>query len=518
MSNSVPVSIKLTAVDAVTAKVSAINARLSKIVAPVTQYQTAFSNLSKEMGLERVGVSLSKVGSTSANFFNDLFGGASRAGLAIAAAGGSLFALTNSFAQSGNEIENVSKRLGMSTDAFQELSFAFKMADISQEEFVAGMTKLQRGMVETRMGTGEAMPVFQAFGISMKTSSGRVKKAEEILGEFSDAMAKTKDESLRTKAVMAVFGRGGAPLLNLFSKGSKGIQEFREQAKKIGAVMDKEQIANASKFDDGLKSIGATLLGVRNIIGAALAPAILKLGEKFQAFLLKNEPEIKRLSELFADALPKAFDKAGTFFLSLSEKSQPLINIFTKLVDIFGAANVALGLFVATFFGPAIVSFIKMGAAIFGVISPLGRLVYQLGALASGPLLAAFRLAFAASPIALAITAVAALSTGVYLLWKNWDSVLDKMSSAWNFMKRFLGFSPGSVVGPIQGPTRDGTPLGAPIGAQAVGVTAAKGSVNRTENQIEVRFENMPTGTRVEAIKSEIPIDLFSGYSSAGRD
>ena len=559
--NSVPISIKLNAIDGVTAKVAAINARLAKVTAPVSRLQTSFANLGKESGLSAIGESLGKVGSNGKEFFDNLFSGVAKAGLAIVAAGGALYKLTDSFAQAGNEIQNVSERLGISTDAFQELAFAFHMADISQEDFVASMQKLQKNMVEARMGTGDAMHAFNALGINLKTSSGRVKNAEEVLGEFADGIHGIKDAALKTKLVMTVFGKSGAPLLNLLSQGSAGIAKFRAEARRVGAVMDKDQIANASGFDDAMKSVGATLLMVRNIVGSAVAPELVKIGEALQSYILDHVDDIKSFAKQFAEGIPGALKMATDALASLWQAVQPVISIIKTLADTFGGLNLILGVLTAYIFGPAIASFVALAGSIISLGTSIGGLIIRLGGLVLGPIIAMFGTFFSAifsglpilgalnavliaNPIGAIVTGVALLAAGFVFLYKNVKPVADLIDWTFDKLKSLAGITgtgdffghgtiktktpelPQGAFGaamPQMASTQQsafgipglGQPtIGPPVGAQAVQQDAAKGSVNKTENQVTVSFENLPRGTKVEQTKTEAPLDLFMGYAS----
>lgn len=585
MASNVPVVIKLTAVDAVTAKLAGMNAKLAKMTGPITRTSMSFKSLGGEVGrtFSTLGVtqaisSLGKVGSAGKEFLGEVVGAATKAGLAITGAGASLFALAHTFSQSGDNIKNVSERLGLTTDAFQELSYAALQGDISQEDFTQAMTRLQKAMVETRMGTGEAQHAFNALGISMAGQGGRIKKSEEIFGEFADGIASVKDEALRTKLVLTVFGKSGAPMLNMLKDGAAGIQKFRDEARKIGAVMDKDQIKAAEEFDSGMKSIGATLTSVRNIIGAAVAPAILNLGRTLQDYILKHTDDIKDFAKQFADALPGAIDKAIAFLKYLKDAVQPVLAVLKMLTDYFGVMNVALTALVAYVAGPVISSFLGLASAILSSVASMSTMILSLGRLAVGALMpaisaivafigsvasgstvmAAFNAIMIANPIGVIVTAVGLLAAGFYFLYKNVEPVAELVDSFFGTLKKIGRFLLTPILGweeaqiktpdlpkgnfgldigpnssnqlssfspPTLGPNSSSqlssfTPptLGPSLGVASVASQAAKGSVNQTESRVQIDFSNMPRGTRVETTKTETPLDFSIGYAGAGLD
>jgi len=447
--NSVPVVIKLTAIDEVTAKLAGMNAKLAKITAPAMKTQMAFRGVGGEISkaFKMIGAgpaieSLSNIGSKGKDFLGDVVGAATKAGLAIAGAGASLFALAHSFANTGDNIKNVSERLGISTDAFQELAYAALQADVSQEDFTAAMTRLQKGMVETRMGTGEAMNAFNALGIEMNKADGSAKKSDQVFSEFADGIAGVKDESLRTALVMKVFGKSGGPLVTMLAEGSAGIEKFRKEAKRIGAVIPEDEIKIAAQFDGALKGIIATFTGIKNVIGAAVAPALLALGKSLQEYIIKYTPEIRAFAKSFAESLPGAIDKSIELFKSLWASLQPVISVLKTIIDYVGAFNVALIAVVAYIIGPAVASFLSFAGAIIG--PAVGALVSFIGMIATGtPFMAAFNAVLLANPIGLIIAGVALLGTAFTLLYNNVEPFKKLIDGLWESTKSFFSWFGG---------------------------------------------------------------------------
>jgi hypothetical protein len=78
---------------------------------------------------------------------------------------------------------------------------------------------------------------------------------------------------------MEIFGRGGKDLIPMLNKGSEGIGEFREEAHRLGIVLDAETIANAKKFRLESHLLEARLEGLRNTIGSAVLPWLIKFGD-----------------------------------------------------------------------------------------------------------------------------------------------------------------------------------------------------------------------------------------------
>lgn len=486
-----PISVVISAVDNVTYKVMAINEKLKRITAPVGKVRTAFQNLGTELGLQRLGQALGRAGKTGKEFFNDLSRSVMRVAAVGAAAGAAIYGITRSFATAGDEIKTVSERLGLSTTAFQELSYAASRADVDQQQFTNAMDKFNKGIGEAAAGSGEAFVGFNALGISIRDASGRVRSMDELLPEVADKLGDIQSESVRAAVASKLFGREGAKLNGIFKEGSKGLAALREEARRVGAVMTPEQIAAAEAFDDGMKSVGATLLMVRNVIGAALAPKLVELGAKLQQYILGNQDKIAAFANAFADRLPGILSALINLFSMLGAVLRPIVGLVTWLADTFGETAVILGA-LAAYFAPALVSLFSFASALGSVAMAAGNVLLILAGIVGWP-------------ISLAV----ALGAGLVALYKFFTPFQEIVDKAFGAVQRFFGFGGGDSMALSTG---GGPSMGPPVGAMKTVDASSRAGANRSENHVVVDFNNLPKGTRVETKKADGGLDLSLGY------
>jgi len=159
-----------------------------------------------------------------------------------------LAAATKSFADAGSEISDMAARTGLSTDALQELAFAAKQSGTSLGAVEKGIRKMQQAAASK--------------GIS----------PEEAFMRMADKIADIEDPAKRTALAIKTFGKAGAELIPLLSQGADGMEELRAQARDLGLVMSATDIAAADELGDSLDALWDTMGGVKNMIGASLAP------------------------------------------------------------------------------------------------------------------------------------------------------------------------------------------------------------------------------------------------------
>jgi hypothetical protein len=509
-----PISVVISAVDNVTYRVMAINEKLKRITAPVKKVRQAFSALGEEAGLGKLMTGLGKVASTGKEFFSELSSMVFRVGAAGFAAAGGIFALTRSFADAGDDVKKMSERLGLTTDAYQELAFAAKMANVDQETFDSSMSKFSRGIAEAAVGQGEAITGFSALGISVRDATGHVRSLESLLPEVANKMNKIQNQSVRNAIAAKIFGKEGMKLNGIFQEGAEGLEKLRKEAHRVGAVMTPEQIEAATKFDDAFKSIGATLLMVRNVVGAALAPVLVDLGTKLQTYILNHQEDIKKFAAAFAEKLPDVLSQIGQLLQNLGPIVMVAVRAFNWLSSVFGEVNVAAAGLFAWFGGFKVLgSLFNFIRAIGGVLPTALRFAWTAISLVAGVI--ADLVAALAALVGWPVVVAAALIAAAIAIWKWWEPISKFVVGVWDKFKGFFGGKTEITQNSIGGSS---PAFGPALGTMGNVDAATRIDGQRSESHVLVEFQNAPKGTRVKnASQSQATeLELKLGVSMQG--
>jgi hypothetical protein len=265
----------------------------------------------------------------------------------LAAAGAALsapiIASVKAYIDLGSELDDVSQRIGINVKALSELRYA---ADLTG----SNITDLEKA--------------FRKAGIATD------KEFEKI----ADAIAAIEDPAERTAAAMKKFGKSGASLVPLLSMGSKGIQQFREQAEFLGLSMTGEQAAGAAALGDSLDILLKSIQRLSFEIGAALQPALQDLAAWTVAAI---KSAVKWISENKEAVVVVAKVAAGTLVAAGA------MTAFGTSVLIAGvslkAMGVALGAVTSAF---ALLRTIAT-LSVFSIVNPLNVALALLGGLAA---------------------------------------------------------------------------------------------------------------------------------------
>lgn len=184
----------------------------------------------------------------------------------VVAAAAAFAGVTVSVAELGVETSRTAIKLGITTDAVQELRYAADISNVSFEALTTGMKFLSKNVAEAAMGSTTLSA--QLAGIPLHDTNGRLKTADELLVALSAEFVKIKDPIKQTDVAVRLLGRSGTELIPFLKQGPEGIAKLRQAAHDMGVVLDEKTIEASKRFNFALKELKWSLFGLRNDMGA----------------------------------------------------------------------------------------------------------------------------------------------------------------------------------------------------------------------------------------------------------
>lgn len=143
------------------------------------------------------------------------------------------------------------QKLGVGVEALQELRHAGEESHIPIEQLEAGLNGLNStlGALRTRVGDGRIRKAFDELGIPQSTLK-TMKTADDLLPILADhlvALGNHADQVQIAKKLQV------EELLPLLLKGSAGIADLRDEARKLGIVMGEETVERLSEMNHEMK-------------------------------------------------------------------------------------------------------------------------------------------------------------------------------------------------------------------------------------------------------------------------
>ena len=342
-------------------------------------------------------------------------------GVTVTAAAGALFGIVKTTANHGEEASKLAERLGVTTEAYQKMSFAAHMADIGTEEFNQSMSILTRTMGATRQGSKEAAGAFAGVGGKVAGLVRNGASADEVLLSISDRFKQIKDPAKKAALAQQLFGRAGQRMIPFLNKGSEEMRKAFEMAEEYGLVLDGDVIDASNRFNDGLKELVAQGVGLKNIIGSGLLKTLAPLIEELNQWVSTNK---KLIAQNLTEVIQGLSDVVQVAFGTLKK----IVTVVVALVKPIGGLGTAVKLLVggfAAFKALQLVSDLgSMATAISGTITgwqALGKagMLANLKMLA-GPLL------------------IGAALVGLFLLFEDLLGMIQGRDSFFGFIDRWF--------------------------------------------------------------------------------
>jgi len=167
-----------------------------------------------------------------------------------------------------DDIGKTADRIGITTDALQELRAVAESAGVEQSALDNSIEKLGKGLAEAAMGIGTAKYALDELGLSANDLMGL--GLDGALAKIADEINKVPDPMQKTALATQLFGRSGAPMLNLLREGAAGMAKMRQEARELGIVIDEDLIRNAEEAQTQLDLMS-------RVINAELSSALISL-------------------------------------------------------------------------------------------------------------------------------------------------------------------------------------------------------------------------------------------------
>jgi len=315
---------------------------------------------------------------------------AKRVGVAMTAIGAGITAAlggaVKSWADAGDEIQKMSLRTGIGTEALSEYSHAAMLSGTSLEGMETGIRRMQRAITEAGDETakgGETLGTYQEalakLNLTYEDLAGL--SVEQQFETIAYALADVEDATTKAAIAQEIFGRSGTQLLPMLAEGKAGLEAMRQEARDLGIVYDQEAANAAANFNDSLERLTAAFHGVIMVIGPVVAdildelvPALQNAITQFRDWIAAH-PVLTEWLVKAAAAVGILFSTLGPFLIMLPG----IVSLFSTLSTVLGFAGGAVGL-TGALTGTGVAA-TAAGVGITGLVATLAGPAALIGAL-----------------------------------------------------------------------------------------------------------------------------------------
>ena len=233
-------------------------------------------------------------------------GVASAAALASATAAiGAAVKGASEMASYGDNIDKMSQKLGMSTEAYQEWDAILQHSGASIDSMQASMKTLA-----TAAETGN--DAFTKLGLSQAEIANM--SQEELFGATITALQNVESETERTYLAGQLLGRGATELGALLNTSAEDTEAMRQRVHELGGVMSEDAVKASAQFKDNLQDLQTAVDGVKRGVVGGFLPALNDIMAGFTSLVAGEEDastQIESGIEAFIEEFTHVGEKVG---------------------------------------------------------------------------------------------------------------------------------------------------------------------------------------------------------------
>lgn len=242
------------------------------------------------IGLDTDDKSFDEAQQQVAGIHKGMLGVIAVAGAMAAAVAGAAVALVNDFTETAVEADTLAKRVGVTTQELQKLSYAASAFGVEQDALVDGLKELSLRTDEfVKTGEGSGKESFQRLGLGAKQLG---KYTNDTAGLFDLLLTKLRgvqDAAARQRLADELFGGTAAEqFIPMLTASAESIDALKQEAVDLGIVMSDESVKAAKAYSLEMKRVQGVFTGIKNQIASAVLPIILELTKSFREFLTSN--------------------------------------------------------------------------------------------------------------------------------------------------------------------------------------------------------------------------------------
>jgi len=260
----------------------------------------------------------------------------------LVAAGGAAIGMANKYASMGDDIAKTAQKVGIGTDALQELRYAGEQTGVESDQLDRALGRLNQRMGRAAAGNDNYAEALANLGVDMDRVKEGTIETDEAFMQAIETLHGMEDASEQAAMAGELFGtRLGRELLPMIQSGNIEVAELREKLHELGGVMDEDAVKAAEDYRDNMNDLRKSFAGVGMELANKFIPIISE--QLIPAIQDHVIPVIQRLADTIGRAidwfmdLPSPVQKAAGALAGLAVAIGPVLMVAGKLMSIIGA-------------------------------------------------------------------------------------------------------------------------------------------------------------------------------------
>lgn len=213
------------------------------------------------------------------------------------------------------DMDTQARKLGITTES---LAGIMLLAGGNADEMARGLLHLGDHMASAAMGAKDAKNTFGRLGLQDVPGMA----LDDALVRIADHVAALPAGAQRAHVAFQLFGKTGADLLPILSRGGKAIEEFKDRAAKMGLAFSPEQADQVRRAGMAMKVIETNVTGLQRQLAIQSAPFIEALGQQITSLI----PQGFNMAEAVVNAMEIIATVASRTWATVSDTAMIAFN------------------------------------------------------------------------------------------------------------------------------------------------------------------------------------------------
>lgn len=211
--------------------------------------------------------------------------------------------LANGVANANDQLQFLSRRLGMAARDVRALDTAIAALGGTNASAINTIQSLNQGIQEmVIMGNDALIPFFGALGVGVTDAAGNVREMDDILLDMADSLSRMDPQ--RAYALATAMGLDDG-VANALLQGRDAMKEMLEMHEAL-YVSTQAELEASRELRRAQTFLGRQWESLKTLLADAIIPHLIKMTEMVSGwidFLLRNERTVKNVFEGMAIAL-----------------------------------------------------------------------------------------------------------------------------------------------------------------------------------------------------------------------
>ncbi|WP_117168876.1 phage tail protein [Paraliobacillus sediminis] len=234
-------------------------------------------------------------------------------GGAMVAAGTAAFAMVEKTTQGFDRIAKTAPKLGITTDALQEMEYWAGQNGISSQTLERAVGRLNQRMGLAAEGNEKYSSALTNLGVDMEGVKDGTISTDDAMSTAIQTLSGMTNEQEKSAKASELFGTKMArDLMPALKDGALTIEEAKAKAEELGIVIGGDTLASAEKFQDTWDNLKRTFGAVGQKIMAELMPIF----QSMMDWILSYMPQIQAVFGVVFGFIENIFTTATAWIQS----------------------------------------------------------------------------------------------------------------------------------------------------------------------------------------------------------